>query len=166
MKKLFILLLVFATFSCSNENDLNEMEDTISKNFSIEKFIGSAVAYKSNNEIKLGVSETKIINSFNKYSERVNLGKRAISMELLNIDDQNYFRFYNEDNSVSTVAVTSVGSAQDDVVIVGQTVCTSSACSNGGGCLPNGPYCTKCTRDRDDCQRSTSTTTTVSHSVN
>ena len=46
----------------------------------------------------------------------------------------------------------------------GKTVCTSIACASGGGCVPNGDYCTKCVPSgvqegsglTGDCTRSTS----------
>jgi hypothetical protein len=151
MKKILFLFLILISMSCSNE-----VEETISEEFLSQKFVGNTVAYlDSNNAIKLGVSNTEIMKSFNNYSNMLDLGFKAHSLELLEIENKHYLRFYNDDKSVSTVALIN-DKLTTNTMKIGGTVCTTISCANCCGCVPNGDYCTDCTLDSGDCKRTTS----------
>ncbi|MGK0307891.1 MAG: argonaute-like protein implicated in RNA metabolism and viral defense [Urechidicola sp.] len=106
MKNLFILFLTIILVSCGNEDDISKIESTISSEFSPEKFVGSTIAHKLNDEIKLGIIEKELITSFNNYSKKMELGKKALSYEIFKIEENRYIRFYNEEGAASTVAFT------------------------------------------------------------
>jgi len=160
MKKLFLLLLTVVLVSCDDENNIDQTQATISAEFSSEKFVGNKVAYKVNEVIKLGVSNKQLLNSFNNYSEKLELGKKALSLQMEEINGKNYIRFHNEDMSVSTVALintTKNGSQNNNQIMsIGVTVCTSVACANCCGCIPDGSYCSLCNLSVPDCKRTTS----------
>ncbi|WP_298424506.1 hypothetical protein [uncultured Kordia sp.] len=153
---LYIFLIIFVV-SCSNSDDVDQMEDTIAKDFTVEKFTGNKIAYKYNDNVSLGVPKTKLITSFNNFSRELGLDKKALSVEILEVEKEYYIRFYNEDKSVSTVALLPVENSKNDqhIFSIGKTTCHSTACSNCCGCLPKGDYCTKCEVDYKDCERTT-----------
>ncbi len=156
-----MLLLTFVIASCSSDNDSKEIVSDMSAKFLQENFVGSEVAYKLNDEVKLGVSEKDLINSFNKFSEKVKLEKKAVDIEILTINDKNYVRFYNDDKSVSTVALLKTSKIENNTqngvkMMIGETVCTSGACANCCGCIPDGSYCSACELNNNDCRRTTS----------
>lgn len=117
-------------------------------------------------EINLSVSDEMLINSFNKYSVKIQLNKVATSVELMEVENKFYLKFNNTDESASKVALIeknpegsnfNVSSERVSFINVGATVCTSEGCAHCCGCLPDGDYCTKCDRwQRDDCKRTTS----------
>jgi len=156
-----MLLLTFVIVSCSSDNDTKEIENEMSAKFLSENFVRAEVAYRLSGEVKLGVLEKDLINSFNNYSEKVELGTKAVRLEILTIEDKNYIRFYNEDKSVSTVALLKTSKienlTQNGVkMMIGETVCTSGACANCCGCIPDGSYCSPCELNNNDCRRTTS----------
>lgn len=162
MKKIFILTLIIISVSCGNENDISKIENTISTEFSLEKFVGSKVGYIEKAEIELVITNDDLIKSFNNYSKKIKLGKKAISSEMLEVGGKNYIRFYNEDESVSTVALINTLKNKNDfqstykLIEIGTTVCTTEECANCCGCIPNGDYCTRCQINLLDCKRTTS----------
>lgn len=152
MKNTIFLFIIIICFSCSNNYD-SQNETTISKAFSTEKFVGNTVAYKNNDTVKLGVSEAKLIESFNNYNDEFELNSKAISLELIEIETKHYIRFYNDDKSVSTVALLK---SDSNKLVFGGTICKTTSCSSCCGCVPNGDYCTKCEYNTSDCSRTTS----------
>ena len=72
-----------------------------SVDFSSKGFVGTKVAYKNENSVKLEISNDELINSFNTYSSKYGLNKRGESFEMLEIEGKYYIRFTNTDDSVS-----------------------------------------------------------------
>lgn len=63
-------------------------------------------------------------------------------------------RYFSENDIVSTIALIK---DENDQYITGRTICKSVWSASGGGCIPDGEYCTKCERDGvlGDCERTT-----------
>lgn len=126
----------------------------------MDNFSNSEVGYSDSNKIVFNLSNKQILSSFKFYSKRNSLNIEPLNCKVEKIDGNNYLRFYNKDNSVSTIALLSNELGK---VMIGGTLCTSKDCASGGGCLPNGDYCTKCNTGSvlgspisGDCIRSTS----------
>lgn len=154
---LFFCLIVIISMSCENENNSNvvnnyEFEDTF------KSIIGSKIGIFDNGKINLKVPDEKILKSFNDFNLKYDINKNYSSLEVFTVNDKNYIRFFSDDNYVSTVALLL---DDNNTVITGNTVCTSEACATGGGCIPNGDYCTPCKPQGDDspavgdCKRTT-----------
>ncbi|MBU2940917.1 hypothetical protein KO494_15310 [Lacinutrix sp. C3R15] len=156
MKNLLVLsfLCVFV-YSC-NKADANSDFDT--SNFSTNTFVGNVVAFKTNQEVQLGIADTDLILSFNNYSKTLNLGLVAVSSQIKKQDNKYYLRFINKDASVSTVALlnSTTDSGKTNSYAIGKTLCTTTALANCSGCIPNGDYCSSCENDSSICTRTTS----------
>ena len=164
MKKVILLLaIVNLLFSCNSE----EQTELSNEEFSSSELIGAKVAYKNEvGEVVLGVKQDELLNSFNKFSKKVKLNKKAKSFKVMEIHDKEYIRFFNEDGSVSTIALLyssnkfkesfSQSKSPHKLMYVGETVCTTEDCSACCGCVPDGNYCTNCELNAMDCKRTTS----------
>lgn len=162
MKKLFFLMIMsLSLLSCSEDIQEKDQADLqLAEEFSGKDFIGSTVATLEKDKIKFRLNEVELLNSFNKYAKERNLNLNAISYGIIEADNNFYLRFYNDDNSVSTVALKRSGQFSkshngNELIETGNTVCTSKACATCCGCLPDGDYCTRCEMG-EDCTRSTS----------
>lgn len=159
MKKFSLIFIVLLFISCTAE--VNENNQMIQKmEFSTKNFIGSTIAFEDNKGIvSLGVSKEDLISAFNIYSQKNELGITTKSFEIFNLDSKNYIRFYNDDESVSTIALIKNDMQSKKVATtiysLGSTVCTSTECANCCGCIPNGAYCTRCEIRLTDCKRTT-----------
>lgn len=156
---LFSLVLVV---SCTSDD--KKAEELKSKSF--QELMKSEVGVIDGNEVLLDISKDELVAKFKDYAKEIALGVEPYKVEIINVDSSNYLRFYNTNKTVSTVALIEKANiaAKLPPVELGNTVCTSVQCATGGGCLPNGDYCTVCippgtqpgsgiTRD---CTRSTS----------
>lgn len=78
----------------------------------------------------------------------------------MEIEENFYLRFYNDDTSASTVAlIESKSEGLNSTHLpfaVGGTICSSLDCANCCGCIPDGLYCKTCSLNSDDCSRTTS----------
>lgn len=172
-KSLFILLLFSFLFSCENENVKQENSSVVEvelarKNLSsnstaiynFDELTDSAIGYDDNGTIKLAVSNEKILETFFWFSKLHSSKLTPKSFEVIEIDGLNYLRFYSENDIVSTIALIK---NENDQYITGRTVCETVWCASGGGCIPDGVYCTKCVNDgvRGDCKRSTTSEPTT-----
>ena len=157
MKKLFIIsfLSVFV-FSCSNEDTYSILDKFDTSNFSTKQFVGNIVAFQKNNEVKLGIKDNKLLESFNNYSKKLGLGLSAVSLQLEKIDNKDYIRFFNKGGSVSTVALLKDIEDSNGRYAIGETVCTTTSCASCCGCVPDGNYCSPCDFNTADCKRTTS----------
>lgn len=159
MKNMFFLILAISIFSCEKEDSISKIENAIAKEFSAQEFSGNRVAYKVDNTIKLAVSDAELMESFNNYSQKLGSNTKAHTLELIEVEGQNYIRFYGDDKSVSTVALINQIDGEDDSQIyryIGNTVCKTTSCANCCGCIPSGAYCTECQNNPGDCERTTS----------
>lgn len=164
---IFILLtsvLIGAMFiSCDkNEQIPNELK---SVDFSSKGFVGTKVAYKGDNSVKLAISNDELISSFTAYSSKYDLDKKGKSFDILEIEGKYYIRFTNTDDSISTVALLNDSSkfkkeknkiGNFNLMYIGETVCTTEACAACSGCIPDGNYCSNGTLDARNCTRTTS----------
>lgn len=163
MKNTFLILLITFSLACSTPSgDSPGSVTTEEIMFSAKNLTGSTVAFKQNGIIQLGVSKEEILSSFNEYVQKSDLGLRAHSFTIEEIDGKNYIRFYNEDESVSTVELlpkknTDINS-DSPIYEIGSTICTTTECANCCGCIPSGDYCTGCENSVLDCKRTTSST--------
>tara|TARA_R110002051_G_C8500837_1_gene464737 strand:- start:137 stop:643 length:507 start_codon:yes stop_codon:yes gene_type:complete len=143
MKKCFYLLVLSLVFtSCQTEDtnsDSNSLE--LKADFEFKTLVGSKIATEKNGKIILNVSDERILETFKKFNTTNNLQLEPKSFKVINVDGNNYIRFYNKNNQVSTISLIK---GNDNYYTTGSTVCTSTACASGGGCIPNGDYCTKC----------------------
>jgi len=159
MKIFYFLALTTLLFSCKNQDNKDKLDKLNTIKFSTEKFVGSTVAYQENNKIKLGITNKELLNSFNNYSAKLKLDFKADSSQIKKIDGKNYIRFFNENGSVSTVALLNVPKSKNSkikLLYIGKTTCTTTDCAYCCGCLPNGDYCTPCDLNSNDCIRTTS----------
>ena len=157
MKKIFLLLtFVFSMFivSCDNETD-NIQESSDVTNEKMDSFINSNIGIDKNGQFEFTVAENTILKAVKEYSNTFDLDIEPQSIKIIDIDAKKYLRIYSKNNYVSTVAL--VLDNQNNYR-VDKTVCTSKACASGGGCIPNGSYCTECYGSnglKGDCKRTT-----------
>jgi hypothetical protein len=161
-KFLLITVLTLILFSCLDENIKNDIDDNSKKSENLN-IIGSEIAKLKDGKVELIFTDNEIIESFNKFSNKVKLNKIALSLEVLEIEENYYLRFYNDDESVSTIALIKKESQEknkDNYSTItfwgGETICSSTACANCCGCIPDGDYCSNCSLDTFDCSRTTS----------
>ncbi|NCO63530.1 MAG: hypothetical protein GW839_11965 [Flavobacteriales bacterium] len=164
-KVLFVLMSLVVLISCNKEEESTNNLVNIEKSGVLAKeFLGSKVGYEKNGEFVLTVNAKELVHSFNNFSSNFKLGYRAVSHHIEEIDGNNYLRFFNEDGSISTIALlkeknnnsNSKKSTEASLVYAGNTVCTTEACANCCGCVPDGDYCSACQLDGTDCVRTTS----------
>lgn len=143
MRKLFCIFLLFISFiSCQTEDRNQEiLESKTISNFDFKTFIDSPIAINGNGILRLNVTEDNILNVFKEYINNYKLNLKPESFKIVTIENKKYLRFYNSDNSVSTIELIQ---DKDNIYKTGSTVCTSTSCASGGGCVPEGVYCTKC----------------------
>lgn len=164
MKNTFFLFsLITLLVACSNEI-ANKVDLTPEQKleFSAKNFVNTTIAYEKNDEIKLGVDKDDLLNSFNDYSKKFEIGSDAKSYLIEEIDGKNYLRFYHKDNNgldqVSTVALIMTKKDTKNSLVkykTGLTTCTTTVCNNCCGCVPDGSYCTRCQLDTLACTRTT-----------
>ncbi|SDB54614.1 hypothetical protein SAMN03097699_2042 [Flavobacteriaceae bacterium MAR_2010_188] len=168
MKKhpLFLILSLALVFSCTD--DVNNKRDHDMSIFSAKGYTESKIAYSEDGEIKIAVDDNALLYAFNQYSETNRLGEPADRYEVFAYEGENFIRFFHKDGSMSTTALIpaneNMKTSGNMIYMTGCTTCTSSDCNSGGGCVPNGCYCTPCKPPslppgnpyEGDCLRSTS----------
>ena len=162
MKKiLFLFSFLFILFSCETE-DSNVAEATAKLESKFAYFTGSVISYEDTNKNTIKVSDDKLMQVFKEFVKENKLNIEPLYHKIETIDGKEYLRFYSKGNYVSTVDLLETNTNQSKTT--GKTVCTSVACASGGGCIPNGDYCTVCTPPNvqpgsgltGDCTRTTS----------
>ncbi len=166
-KYLNLLCLVLFLFSCGNEDVKLEESNVVAtemarknlsinstKTFNFDELTNTAIGYDNEGKVELGVTDYKIMETFILYSKLHNSQLNPKSFEIIEIDELHYLRFFSEDDIVSTIALVKDG---NDQYITGRTICESKRCASGGGCIPDGQYCTKCEVNTlpGDCKRTT-----------
>lgn len=160
LKQLILLLcFLFLLVSCTSEESVVPNSDFAVEDVVLKSFVNTTMAARVDGKIALLASKESILNAAKNYSNKYRLGIEPIDMKVLELDDKAYLRIMSKDGKVSTIELTyykDKGTYQ-----TGSTLCTSSDCSEGGGCLPNGQYCTKCRPNpsmpdyKGDCTRTT-----------
>lgn len=155
MKKQSIMLLLLVSFtfgvfvsSCSSDENSNEY-NVGDKNFlttenvelNFVSVLNNKIGHREGNNIVLDVSFERVIATFKKESDLEGLNLEVLYFNVEKIDGKDYLRFHCDNNIVSTIELFS---DEYGKVTTGSTKCTSSSCATGGGCIPDGSYCTKC----------------------
>ena len=163
MKTMKILLgigmVVFSilVFIACNKEDSNENENSVSQKSKLEKmdsFFGAKIAEINDKEVKVTVSKNDILQFANEALNDTHLNLKPYDYKIVEENGLKYLRILSDRNYVSTVELIE----NDSTLRIGKTVCTSTACASGGGCIPNGIYCTSCVRSNGlpgDCTRTT-----------
>lgn len=160
MRKILMLVCAFALvcLSCEQENNTqNTQEFELKKDIKFDELTNSQIGFEKNGEIELVVSDEKIMTTFQNFVFKSRLGLEPQSFEIIKVDNISYLRFYSKNHKASTIALIKEDNNQ---YRTGSTICTSSACSNCCGCLPEGDYCTECrpygpnNPQKGDCVRS------------
>ncbi len=148
---LFFISLIF--FSCEKEN-------TNLETFNFDSLTKSKIAVEKNGKLELNVKKENLLNAYKDFNETYGNDVKVKSFKLIEVDSKPYLRFFNEDETVSTIAINKT---ENGYYVTGTTVCKSKKCASGGGCIPNGEYCTKCRPEGTppgapdgDCERTTS----------
>lgn len=150
MKKVILLFIVIFIASCQSGD--NEITNTTDRSNKIERLNLSEIGTKKGNDIVLNVSKEMLLEVFRADSKRYMLEINPVSCKIEKINEKDYLRFYNEDDTVSTIELLV---DRNGNVTTGSTICTSKICATGGGCVPDGQYCTKCEAEGEDCLRTT-----------
>lgn len=157
MKKVILFFILIFVASCNSED--KEITNTTKSNNHIERLNLSTIGTKKGDDIVLNISKDMLLEVFRADSKRNMLEINPVSCKIEKINKKDYLRFYNEDDTVSTIELLV---DENGNVTTGSTICTSRACATGGGCVPNGQYCTKCVPDGagpqhpgGDCHRTT-----------
>lgn len=162
MKKLilFFTLVSLCFVSCQEESDNGNIgiEESLAV-IKMESFTGSPIGIVENGEFKITVPDEEIMRAAKKFSDKFKLELNPISVKVIEIDQKKYIRVFSPDNYVTTIEIISDGSS----LKLGETLCSSTVCASGGGCVPDGQYCTKCLyangANSGDCSRTTSGST-------
>lgn len=144
MKNLYVIIIAIFFASCESGNpDIEKSEslDEINSN-ALKDFTNSKIAEKADGKIKFLFSDNAILTSAKTFSEEYKLGFEPQSVAVEIINNKPYLRIYSKDDYVSTVEL--LLDNKSSTYTTGETVCTTNACSSGGGCVPNGQYCTAC----------------------
>lgn len=154
------MFYVCVTFLLLISCDKEENQTQINKNdlpTKMEAFFGSTIGKINGDKILITVSKEDLLyNAKNAISDS-ELDLQPFSFEVIKENNKNYLRIYSKKNYVSTIELLI---SQNKYVSLAETSCTSIACASGGGCVPDGLYCTKCVVDAGspyapDCKRTT-----------
>lgn len=157
MKKIFLFSVFIAVFAISCNSEEKEIIDSSAKN-NLERLNLSVIGIKKGDEITLNVSSNKLLEVFKEFSKTNELEINPLYSKIEKINGKDYLRFYNDDETVSTIELFI---DENNIVSTGSVVCTSTACASCCGCVPDGLYCTKCVPPEagplgsGDCKRTT-----------
>lgn len=135
-------------FSCSSEDrEVNDIDATTSSVSYLEKksfedlMKTEVVGEINNNSVYLYIPTDVLVEKFNNYNQKFKRNLLSKSANVLEIEDKKYLRFYSNGGKVSTLELIV---NENGKVLLGSTICESTACASGGGCVPDGLYCTSC----------------------
>ena len=160
LKTLFSLGILLIIISCSNQSSVEDQElfrSSKKSEFKFESLTNSPIGELVDGKIKIEVSKAQILNAFENFISQNHLeNEKPLDVKVITLDNKKYLRIYSEKNEVSTLELI----AENNVLRTGSTVCTSTACASGGGCVPDGQYCTECRTGvngslKGDCTRTT-----------
>jgi hypothetical protein len=137
-----IVFCVLAFIAC-NQEDSKENGDNVTKNSKIEKmdsFFEAKIADVKGKEVKVTVSKNDILQFAKEALEENQLNLKPFDYKIIEENGIRYLRILSDRKYVSTIELIE----SNNTLRTGKTVCTSTACASGGGCIPNGSYCTPC----------------------
>jgi len=141
--KLLLCVLVLTALSCEKEeSDLDSNSAEFELEAAFKSLTNSKIGFEKDGQLVLAVSNDLIIKEFKNFVTKSGLELKPQSFEVISVDNNEYLRFYSEGGEVSTLALLK---DRNNQYRSGTTVCTTTNCASGGGCLPNGSYCSKCT---------------------
>ncbi|MDO5656665.1 MAG: hypothetical protein Q4G27_11065 [Flavobacteriaceae bacterium] len=155
MKSLIYLSLAFFLLSCNNDDKIkiNQLSEKIISSDLHRTGINQGIIGKyTNGQIVLDYSSDDMLEIFEQDLMDIYNETKPVSVKVIEINNKDYLRFFNNDETVSTIELFT----ENNIVYTGKTVCTSKICASGGGCIPDGEYCTKCEKLAEDCVRTTS----------
>lgn len=140
---LFVFVFI-AISSCSYDSESRQSEElSISlKNQTFESLKGNLIGEVNDGTIYLYLSDDVILNKFKTYAQNNKLNITPVKLGLIKQQSKSYLRFYGSDGEVSTIELIVINSSKK--VMLGNVSCTSKDCASGGGCIPEGDDCTKC----------------------
>lgn len=158
MNRFMLLLctLSLAFFACEEEQAVDPSNNSVelTKVIEFNNLTNSTIGFEKDGKVKLQVSDERIMSIFRKFVSMYQVELKPRSFEVLKIGENNYLRFYSDNDQVSTIALLK---DENNEFQTGSTICVSKASDTGDGCLPDGLYCTKSkvSESKDDCKRIT-----------
>lgn len=140
--KLLYLVVLFAFVSaCKTQDAKNTTAQTLELT-EMNRFAEAKIGNGDSKTFQLSVTESSLLNQASKFIMDSNDDERvSFNYKIEVIDSQRFLRLHREDGLITTVAI--IYKENEKSYYTGNTVCTSSAKSNG--CIPNpeGLYCSK-----------------------
>jgi hypothetical protein len=134
-------MLYFASCNSENENSSNENSKQNVTNYEkMDAFFGSKIAVVKGSDLEVVVAKEDVLLYAEEALKDSGLNLKPKNFKIIDENNKKYLRIYSNDNYVSTVELT----LENGVYKVAKVVCTSQVCASGGGCVPDGEYCTPC----------------------
>lgn len=157
MKKFLLILSVLSLgliISCENES--NEYNLNSNKNSFFDVELGKITYNNGKKTFNITLSRERFFKNFKNTLKETGLNLEPVDFYVFEDNNKNYLRVISKKNYITTVELISI----NNTFRTGKTSCTSVACASGGGCIPDGSYCTKCNPSdpglAGDCTRTTS----------
>lgn len=157
----FGMIMSFIIFfiACSNEGNNEKIDTTVNK-VKFEKmdtFFGAKIGEIENSKVRVVVDKNDLL-KFAKDALKINgLNLEPYDCEIIDQKGVKYLRIFSQKNYVSTV---KLNLEENNSLRVANTICSSTVCASGGGCIPDGQYCSPCSYSNglpsSDCSRVTS----------
>ncbi|WP_290859304.1 hypothetical protein [Flavobacterium sp.] len=153
-----ILFSYLAFIACNNEDNYENKDSELKKGKyeKMDSFFGAKIGVLKNKEVQVVVTKDDILKFAKEALKDTKLDLKPFDYKIIEEKGVKYLRIYSQNNYVSTVELLE---DKNNSLKVANTVCTSTACASGGGCIPNGSYCTACEYSNGlpgDCTRTTS----------
>ena len=161
MKKILLLFgILIISLSCESDETNSDDSQMFTRNIELKSMMKAQVGKIDNKGIiHLTATDASIRQQAQMFLRKSDENANLTEYHVESIDDKEYLRWSGDNGRVATVAL--IINPQNGDVSLGETVCESNACSDGGGCVPNGLYCTSCIPNpalpnyKGDCKRTT-----------
>lgn len=137
----FIVLMLL--LSCNNEENVDGQREASRRVMlkTMESFGDAEIGIREGNKLQIVVSKKQILDYAKEALKDTRLNLTPYDYKIIEQDGQNYIRVFSNNNYVSTAELLE---GENGILRIGKTVCTSTQRATGGGCVPNGVYCTPC----------------------
>lgn len=150
-KNLIVFGFLFVTFllpSCNSENENSANENSANENSKqistklekMDSFFGSKIAVSKGTDLEVVVEKVDVLFYAEEALKDTGFNLKPKDFKIIDQNNKKYLRIYSNDDYVSTVELI----LENGSYKIAKTVCTSKVCASGGGCIPNGDYCTAC----------------------
>ncbi|ARN76858.1 hypothetical protein BST97_01940 [Nonlabens spongiae] len=160
MKKILSLIgIILIAASCERDNADSNESQIFERNLELKSVMNSKIGkIDSDGAIHLTATDASIRIEAQKFLRKGDEKASLVEYHVEDIDGKSYLRWSGDNNKVATVALNV--NPQNGDVSLGETVCESTRCASGGGCVPDGQYCTECrpygpSGVKGDCKRTT-----------